>query len=214
MKLKIGIALQVVVLVGIVIALILPWYEIKLKENTFTKQTVVNYKWKEFSCQVEGTDKLTVKYDSDDIIDNAAIGACVARAGVNPFKTEEISTVLNSCLSFLVIAGALALGTALLQIILLVSPKLCRSCVWKLLCIGCAIAGVVMLFISFFTLLALPKKFDEDTSNLSVCKERWCDKIIGNDDDYRWIPGGGWWAALAACFTAFCAGIFTLASNR
>ncbi|KAN0039077.1 hypothetical protein ACTA71_001271 [Dictyostelium dimigraforme] len=266
MKLKIGIALSVIVLVCCIISFALPWYQIDKRETKITKEVVVQYSWKKFSCQIDGDDKLSLNYDDDDVnsnyiatkacvtlalvnpfnVDNVskilnsslsflklslnyddddvnsnyiATKACVTLALVNPFNVDNVSKILNSSLSFLVIASALALGTALLQLILLLSPKLCRSCIWKLLCIGCSIATIVMLFISFFTFLGAPKAFKDDTEVLGVnlqgaCEDRWCDRIIGNDDDFKWIPGGGWWSCLAGCFTALCAGIFTLASHR
>ncbi|KAN0021712.1 hypothetical protein ACTFIU_003856 [Dictyostelium citrinum] len=220
MKLKIGIALSVIVLVCCVISFALPWYQIQKKETKIVNEVVVQYNWKKFSCQIDGEDKHSLNYDDDDVNQNSiATKACVALALVNPFSVENISKILNSSLSFLVIASALAIGTALLQLILLLSPKLCRSCIWKLLCIGCSIATIVMLFISFFTFLGAPKAFYDDTevlgaNLLGACEERWCDKIIGDDDTFKWIPGGGWWSCLAGCFTALCAGIFTLASHR
>ncbi|KAM9958925.1 hypothetical protein ACTFIW_012515 [Dictyostelium discoideum] len=220
MKLKIGIALSVIVLVCCIISFALPWYQIEKKETKILDKVVVQYSWKKFSCQTDGEDKLTLNYDDDEIDTNSiATKLCVASALVNPLSVDNISKILNSSLSFLVIASALALGTALLQLILLLSPKLCRSCVWKLLCIGCSIATIVMLFISFFTFLGAPKAFYDDTEVLSAnllgaCEERWCDKIIGDDDDFKWLPGGGWWSTLCGCFTALVAGIFTLASHR
>ncbi|KAK5578822.1 hypothetical protein RB653_008495 [Dictyostelium firmibasis] len=218
MKLKIGIALSVLVLVCCIVSFALPWYQILKKEGKVSKEVVVNYEWKKFSCQIDGNDKTTLNYDDDDVLDSdyIAIKACVALAGVSPFSVDNISKILNSSLSFLVIAAALALGTALLQLILLLSPKLCRSCIWKLLCIGCSIATIVMLFISFFTFLGAPKAFENDTPTIlqATCDDRWCNKIIGSDDYYRWIPGGGWWACLSGCFLSLVSGLFTLASHR
>eukprot|EP01132_Coremiostelium_polycephalum_P004703 gene4703-5875_t len=205
MKLKVGIGFSVVVLVGCIIGFALPWYQIKQKGNF---KLDVDFKWKNYVCKRPDVDDKSFEYDEINLI------------GCLPLMIDEyknVEKIMSTCLTFLTIGAAVSLGTILLQIIILLSPKLCRSCIWKVLCIGTAIAAVVLLFISFFTFLGLPKAFKDDYNLVSYntfCEDRWCDKILGDDDNYRWIPGGGWWAVLAACFFAFVGGVFTLASQR
>eukprot|EP01133_Synstelium_polycarpum_P015674 gene15674-18624_t len=209
MKLKIGIALSVVVLVGCIIGFALPWYQITKKEQKIFVTTIdavtTYFSWQKYKCVSDGDTIETYNYDDIGI-----------KCGVL-VELPKVKQIMSACLSFLAIGAGLALGTALLQLIILLSPKLCRSCVWKILCIGCSMATIAVLFVSFFTLLGLPKAFNDDIPGCDLQNEddqRWCKKIYGSDDDYKWIPGGGWWATLVATATALCAGIFTLASHR
>ncbi|GAM21417.1 hypothetical protein SAMD00019534_045920 [Acytostelium subglobosum LB1] len=203
MKLKIGIALSVVVVIGCVIGFILPWYQITYNIPFSNNDAVATFRWKDYKCEI-GDNSNTLKYDK--------LESCAGITILN--KMEKTGQIFDTCLSFLVIGAALSLGAGLLQLILLLSPKLCRSIVWKILCIGTSCAAVAILFISFFTLLGLPKAFNDDSNGFNSCKDRWCKNIYGSDDNFKWIPGGGWWATLVACFFALCSGLFTLASNR
>ncbi|KAF2068749.1 hypothetical protein CYY_009930 [Polysphondylium violaceum] len=204
MKLKIAIGLSVIVLACCIASFILPWYYLSKKEtNLLPKQNVV-FKWKYYQCQIGDKDKFdSINYDDIGICGFGTIGT---------FKMPDVAKILNTCLSFLVIGAAVALFTVLLQFVILLSPKLCRSCIWKVLSIAGSIATIVLLFISFFTLLGLPKAFKEDY--ILPCDDYWCDKVYGDDADYKWLPHAGWWTTLAACFFALCSGVMTLASSR
>ncbi|EFA77614.1 transmembrane protein [Heterostelium album PN500] len=206
MKLKIGIFLSLTVLAACIVGFALPWYDIRVDHVFGDDQNKATFKWQNYVCEDTGDSdsKTTIKYTEN--------GSCLPIITLN--KLSEVAKIMNTCLSFLTIGAALALGTALLQLVIFLSPKLCRSCVWKLLCIGCSIASIVTLFISFFTIFGLPKAFDDDSNGINICQDRWCDKIYGSDDDTKWMPGGGWFATLVACFLALCSGIFTLASHR
>ncbi|EGG14921.1 transmembrane protein [Cavenderia fasciculata] len=212
MKLKIGIGLQVLVLVGCIIGFALPWYQIKRSSYEIglsnIDEAVTYFRWKDVQCVVGGEEESKESYSD--------ASSCPLFLTTKPIyvtnEFDDVAKILNTCLSFLVIGAALALGTALLQLILLLSPKLCRSIIWKILCIGCSMATIAILFVSFFTLFGMPKALDDDI--VFCLDDAWCDKIYGSSDGYSWMPGGGWWATLAACFTALCAGLFTLVSSR
>jgi len=208
MKLKVAIGLSIIVLGCCIASFICPWYLVSRKEATLVTPGTVTFKWKYYTCKV-GNDDTKINLDPVKI-NYDELGACLV-GGFGLATIEDAAKILNTCLSFLVIGAAVALFTVLLQFVILLSPKMCRSCIWKVLSIAGSIATIVLLFISFFTLLGFPKALKED---LLLCEDRWCDKIYGDDADFKWLPHAGWWTTLAACFFALCSGVMTLASSR
>ncbi|GAM17894.1 hypothetical protein SAMD00019534_010690, partial [Acytostelium subglobosum LB1] len=215
MKLKIGIFLSLFVIAGCILSFSFAWFQITRKPTFKKDQADASFYWLNYRCQTSFSVSTSLNHSITSITQSLLIHSITfCDSIVISNEMTKTGQIFSTSLSFLTIGTALALATCLLQLIIFLSPKACRSCMWKMMCIGCACGTVATLFIAFFAIFGLPSAFNNDELTTSYCRDRWCSNIYGQDNLYRWMPGGGWWAALGACFLALCSCLFTVASHR
>jgi len=192
MHLKVALGATIVAIGLVIGAWATEWYRINF-DHTNILGDADGESWK-FYC-----DHLTASPDGGDTQNH--------KYNQDP-KFPKVADTFSTCLTFLTVGGAVLIGAGVITALRLFFDF--KSKIWTWIVILGTIAAEVLLCISFFTFLNMPKALADDhwpecsTSLIGGPYNQYmCDKILGKDNDYdggtlQWLPGVGWWLLLGA----------------